>query len=73
MTAEDKICIVLQGLRREEGISALCRRKGIAESFYYSWSKEFLEAGNKQLAGDAAGAATTNEVKALRRETQSLK
>ena len=63
---------MLEGLRGEESISALCRCDGIAESLYYSWSKEFLRAGNKRLAGDAATAATTNAVKALRRE-ESLK
>ncbi len=56
--AEDKIRIVLEGLRGEESIAALCRREGIAESLYYSWSKEFLEAGKRRLAGDTARAAT---------------
>ena len=51
----------------------LCRREGIAESLYYNWSKEFLEAGKKRLAGDTARAATTDEVKVLRRETRDLK
>jgi transposase len=71
--AEEKIRIVLEGLRGEESIAALCRREGIAESLYYSWSKEFLEAGKKRLAGDAARAATSDEVKALRKETHDLK
>src|SRR4051812_2966831 len=71
--AEDKIRIVLEGLRGEESIAALCRREGIAESLYYSWSKEFLEAGKKRLAGDTARAATSDEVKVLRRETRDLK
>ncbi len=53
-SAEEKIRIVLEGLRGEESIAALCRREGIAESLYYSWSKEFLEAGKKRLAGDTA-------------------
>ena len=53
-SAEEKIRIVLAGLRGEESISGLCRREGIAESLYYSWSKEFLEAGKKRLAGDTA-------------------
>jgi transposase len=57
----------------EESIAALCRREGIAESLYYNWSKEFLEAGKKRLAGDTARAATTDEVKVLRRETHDLK
>jgi transposase len=72
-SAEDKIRIVLEGLRGEEGIAALCRREGIAESLYYSWSKEFLEAGKKRLAGDTARAATAGEVNALRRQAQDLK
>ena len=72
-SAEDKIRIVLEGLPGEESIAALCRREGIAESLYYSWSKEFLEAGKKRLAGDTARAATSDEVKVLRRETRDLK
>ncbi len=72
-SAEDKIRIVLEGLRGEESIAALCRREGIAESLYYTWSKEFLEAGKRRLAGDTARAATTDEVKALRQEARSLK
>ena len=72
-SAEEKIRVVLEGLRGEESIAALCRREGIAESLYYSWSKEFLEAGKRRLAGDTARAATTDEVKALRQETRSLK
>ena len=72
-SAEEKIRIVLAGLRGEESIAALCRREGIAESLYYSWSKEFLEAGKKRLAGDTARAATSNEVKDLRREARDLK
>jgi transposase len=72
-SAEDKIRIVLEGLRGEDSIAALCRREGIAESLYYSWSKEFLEAGKKRLAGDTARAATADEVKVLRRETRDLK
>ena len=71
--AEEKIRIVLEGLRGEESIAALCRREGIAESLYYNWSKEFLEAGKKRLAGDTARAATSDEVKDLRREASALK
>ena len=66
-SAEEKIRIVLEGLRGEESIAGLCRREGIAESLYYTWSKEFLE------AGDTARAATTDEVKALRQEARTLK
>lgn len=72
-SAEEKIRIVLDGLRGEHSIAELCRREGIAESLYYSWSKEFLEAGKRRLAGDTARSATTDEVKTLRREAQDLK
>jgi transposase len=72
-STEEKIRIVLEGLRGEESIAALCRREGIAESLYYSWSKEFLEAGKKRLAGDTARQATSVEVKALRAEARDLK
>ena len=72
-SSEEKIRIVLEGLRGEERIASLCRREGIAEGLYYSWSKEFLEAGKKRLAGDTQRQATSNEVHGLRRETQSLK
>ena len=72
-SAEDKIRVVLEGLRGEESIAALCRREGIAECLYYAWSKEFLEASKRRLAGDTARAATTDEVKALRQEARSLK
>src|SRR6516164_9197120 len=64
--AEEKIRIVLDGLRGETSIAELCRREGIAESMYYSWSKEFLEAGKRRLPGDTARAAATDEVKQLR-------
>ena len=72
-SAEEKIRIVLEGLRGEESIAEICRREGIASSMYYGWSKEFLEAGKKRLAGDTTRAATSDEVKALRREASSLK
>jgi transposase len=72
-SSEEKIRIVLEGLRGEESIAALCRREGISDGLYYSWSKEFLEAGKKRLAGDTERQATSNEVKDLRREAQSLK
>jgi transposase len=71
-SAEEKIRIVLEGLRGEENISELCRREGIAASIY-GWSKEFLEAGKRRLAGDTARAATSGEVKDLRREASALK
>lgn len=72
-SAEEKIRIVLEGLRGESTIAELCRIEGIAQSMYYSWSKEFLEAGKRRLAGDTARAATTDEVKVLRREARDLK
>jgi transposase len=72
-SAEEKIRIVVAGLRGEDSIAELCRREGIAESLYYSWSKEFLEAGKKRLAGDTARQASSGEVKDLRREMRDLK
>ena len=72
-SAEEKIRIVLDGLRGEETIAELCRQEGIAQSLYYSWSKEFLEAGKKRLAGDTARSASTGEVRDLRREAHQLK
>ena len=71
-SAEEKISIVLAGLRGEESIAALCRREGISESLYYTWSKEFLEAGKQRLAGDTARQATSPEVKELRSEAPAL-
>ena len=72
-SAEEKIRIVLAGLRGEESIAALCRREGIAESLYYKWSKEFLEAGKRRLSGDTERQATSREVKELRSEALALK
>jgi transposase len=72
-SSEEKIRIVLDGLRGEPSIAELCRREGIAEGLYYSWSKEFLEAGKRRLAGDTARAATSSEVTELRREARTLK
>lgn len=72
-TAEDKIRIVLSGLKGEDSIAELCRQEGIAQSQYYSWSKEFLEAGKKRLAGDTMREANTGEVQGLRRESRDLK
>ena len=71
--AEEKIRIVLEGLRGDDSIAELCRKEGIAQSLYYVWSKEFMEAGKRRLAGDTARAATTDEVKDLRREASALK
>jgi transposase len=72
-SAEEKIRIVLEGLRGEESIAALCRREGIAPNLYYSWSKEFLEAGKGRLAGDTKRQATSGEVMSLRKENSQLK
>jgi len=72
-TAEEKIRIVLEGLRGEEGITELCRREGIHTNLYYKWSKEFLEAGKQRLVGDLKRQATSSEVTSLRRENQQLK
>ena len=72
-SSEEKIRIVISGLRGEHSIAELCRREGIAESLYYVWSKEFMEAGKRRLAGDTARAATSDEVKDLRREASALK
>jgi transposase len=72
-SAEEKIRIVLEGLRGEDSIAELCRREGISSSMYYGWSKEFLEAGKKRLAGDTVRAATSDEVRDLRREASALK
>jgi transposase len=72
-SAEEKIRIVLEALRGEDSIAELCRREGIATSVYYSWSKDFLDAGKRRLAGDTARQATSDEVKELRREASALK
>ena len=64
---------MLEGLRGEDSIAELCRREGIAQNLYYRWSKDFLEAGKKRLAGDTARAATSDEVNDLRREAMALK
>lgn len=72
-SAEDKIRVVLDGLRGEDSIAELCRKEGIAQSLYYTWSKEFMEAGKKRLAGDTARAASTDDVKGLRQEAAALK
>lgn len=72
-SAEEKIRIVVEGLRGEETIAELCRREGIAESLYYSWSKEFMEAGKARLAGNTKRQASSNEVDDLRQENEQLK
>ena len=72
-SAEEKIRIVLEGLRGEDSIAELCRREGINSNVYYRWSKEFLEAGKKRLSGDTVREATSDEVKQLRSEATALK
>jgi transposase len=71
--AEEKIRIVLEGLRGEDSIAELCRREGIAQGVYYKWSKDFMEAGKRRLAGDTSRSANTDEVRDLRREARDLK
>jgi transposase len=72
-SAEEKIRIVLEGLRAEHSIAELCRKEGINQNLYYRWSKEFLEAGKKRLAGDTAREASSDEVKSLRSQAAQLK
>jgi transposase len=72
-SSEEKIRIVLDGLRGEDSIAELCRREGISQGIYYKWSKAVMEAGKRRLAGDTSRAATTDEVKDLRREAHDLK
>ena len=72
-TAEEKIRIVLEGLRGEYSISELCRKEGLNHNTYYRWSKEFLEAGKKRLEGDIVREATRSEVSLLRDENGQLK
>ncbi len=72
-SAEEKIRIVLEGLRGEESIAALCRREGLNPNLYYRWSKEFLEAGNKRLLGDTTREATSTEVADVRKDVAELK
>jgi len=72
-SAEEKIKIVIEGIRGEESISAICRKYGIHENLYYRWNKEFLEAGKKRLTGDTQREATSSEVKDLRDENDNLK
>jgi len=72
-TSEEKIRIVLDGLRGEESIAALCRREGIAQNLYYRWSKDFMEAGKKRLSGDTVREANSSEVQELKGENAQLK
>ena len=72
-SAEEKIRIVLAGLRGEDSIAELCRREGLHQNLYYRWSKEFLEAGKKRLAGDTEREASRDDVSELRKESNQLK
>jgi transposase len=72
-SAEDKIRIVIEGLRGDMSVAELCRREGISQSLYYKWSKEFLEAGKSRLAGDTRREADGAEVKEMRSELEQLK
>jgi len=72
-SAEEKIRIVLEGLRGDDSIAELCRKEGIAQGLYYKWSKDFMEAGKRRLAGDTSRAANSDEVRDLRREARDLK
>ena len=72
-SAEEKVRIVLEGLRGEEKIAELCRREGIHQNMYYKWSKEFLEAGKQRLVGDTKREADSHEVEEMRNENEQLK
>jgi len=72
-SSEQKILIVMEALRGEESVAAICRKHGIAESMFYKWNKEFVEAGKKRLTGDTTREATSDEVSELRKENQRLK
>ena len=72
-SSEEKISIVIEGLRGEDSIASICRREGVAPSVYYRWSKDFMEAGKKRLNGDTVREANTDEVDELRNQNNSLK
>ena len=72
-SSEQKILIVMEALRGESSVAEICRKHGIAESMFYKWNKEFMEAGKKRLAGDTTREATSDEVSELRKENQRLK
>ena len=72
-SGEEKIRIILEGLKGEESIATICRREGIAPTMYYKWSKAFLEAGKRRLEGDTIREANSNEVAELRKENEQLK
>ena len=70
---EDKIRIIVEGLRGEMTVAELCRREGVSQSLYYKWSKEFLEAGKSRLAGNTKREAGSSEVQEMREELDQLK
>lgn len=72
-TSEQKVLIVMEGIRGEQGIAELCRKYGISDSTYYKWNKEFIEAGKARLDGDIVREATSDEMKELRQENIRLK
>ena len=72
-SSEEKIRIVIEGMRGEESIFAICRKYGINDSLYYKWSKDFMEAGKKRLSGDTERNATSDEVHHLKKENDNLK
>jgi transposase len=72
-TAEEKIRIVLEGLKGEDSIAAICRKEGIVPALFYKWSKTFLEAGKRRLLGDTVREAGTDEVSSIRKENEQLK
>ena len=71
--SEEKIRVILEGLKGEDSIAAICRREGIAPSLYYKWSKTFLQAGKRRLKGDTVREANSDEVSELRKENEQLK
>ena len=72
-SSEEKIRIVIEGMRGEMTIAELCRKEGLSQALYYKWSKDFMEAGKKRLSGDTMREANTSEVKELKDENRSLK
>ena len=72
-SSEEKIRIIIDGIRGETSVAELCRREGIAQTLYYKWSKDFMEAGKRRLNGDTMREANTSEVKELKDENRSLK
>lgn len=72
-SSEEKIRIIIEGMRGETTIAELCRREGISQANYYKWSKDFMEAGKKRLQGDTLREANSSEVQELKAENEDLK